>query len=427
MKKITIKDIDEIIFYDKLDNGLEIFMLPNEKVNNIYVTFTTKYGSAHNEFMSPSQKKMVKVPNGIAHFLEHKMFEQEDGIDPFAFFGSKGTDVNAFTSLFNTSYLFYGPNHLEENINYLLDYVQTPYLTDDNVAKEKGIIEQEINMYEDDPYYVLDDGIRLISYQVHPARYSIGGTVKDIKSITKEQLLECYNTFYHPSNMFLIITGNFCPKQAHEVIKQNQIIKKYSKINKIIVKEIDEPNEVFKEYGQSKLNIEIPKLAFSVKIPVKSISLNKRKTSHYIFILFDILFGSTAHFTEKMKELEYLDSSIVIDAVHTDNHIVIALTANTKKPHELAEEIKQHLTKIKIEKADFERKKKVIISSKIYLFENIKSLNHFLLGDIIKYGSFDNNMLKLLKDLSYSEFQSLIKKIDFRNTATYIVKSLSEK
>ena len=144
MKKSNLIRLDLELFYEKLKNGLEVYIVPKENVNGVYVTFNAKFGSACNEFVPIGKENMYKVPYGVAHFLEHKMFEQKDGKDPFDFFGERGCDANANTSNYKTTYLFSGSNRFSENINYLLDYVQSPYFTLENVEKEKGIIEQEI-------------------------------------------------------------------------------------------------------------------------------------------------------------------------------------------------------------------------------------------------------------------------------------------
>ena len=183
MEEKIIEKVDQKLFYKKLDNGLEIFMLPNNNIKNIYATFTTKYGSVHDEFVPIGENKMLTVPKGIAHFLEHKMFEQEDGIDPFTFFSKSGTDCNAHTTLKHTTYEFMGPNNFVENIGYLLDFVQELYLTDENVDSEKGIIEQELKMYMDDPIFVLYDGIRNNVFEKSPFKYPIGGTIQSIYKI----------------------------------------------------------------------------------------------------------------------------------------------------------------------------------------------------------------------------------------------------
>ena len=169
MKKINYKNLDLDLFYEKLDNGLEIYILPKNNVNNIYVTFSTKYGSNIIEFKE-NDKKFTKVPLGIAHFLEHKMFEQEDGTDIFSFYSERGADCNANTNNTKTTYLFSGPSFLDENLNLLLDYVQSPYFTDENVEKEKGIITQEIKMYQDMPGNVMYDKIVEKYFQIHPMK-----------------------------------------------------------------------------------------------------------------------------------------------------------------------------------------------------------------------------------------------------------------
>ena len=144
MKISKLEKLDLNLYEETLQNGLKVYVIPKDNVNSIYATFSTKFGSVFKEFVPNGDKKMIDVPLGVAHFLEHKMFEQEDEKDPFTFYSERGCDANANTSNYKTTYLFSGSNSFEENINYLLDYVQKPYFTDENVEKEKGIIEQEI-------------------------------------------------------------------------------------------------------------------------------------------------------------------------------------------------------------------------------------------------------------------------------------------
>ena len=155
MRRSNLEKIDLEIFEGVLDNGLRVYIVPKENTNGIYATFNTRFGSINSEFIPKDKDEMVKVPLGVAHFLEHKMFEQKDGKDPFTFYSERGCDANANTSNYKTTYLFSGANSFYENINYLLDYVQEPYFTEENVEKEKGIIIQEIKMYEDDPYFTI--------------------------------------------------------------------------------------------------------------------------------------------------------------------------------------------------------------------------------------------------------------------------------
>ena len=227
MKKIKIKDIEEYIYYEKLNSGLEVFLYTKDDTYNNYVTFTTKYGSIYNEFVPIDEENMVRVPKGIAHFLEHKVFAQKEDPQPMEFFAKSGSICNAYTTFNNTTYLFYATEKLEENINYLLDYVQNIYLTEESVEAEKKIITEEIHMYDDRPTEVLIETVRRNALNDNPYRDSIIATVSDIESISKEDLELCYNTFYHPSNMFLVVTGNFDPEKIIQVIRENQEKKKF--------------------------------------------------------------------------------------------------------------------------------------------------------------------------------------------------------
>ena len=164
MERIKLNNIDEEIYYEKLDNGLDVYLFNKEGCTNNYVTFTTRFGSIYNEFVPIDENSMVKVPLGVAHFLEHKVFVQESDPQPEEFYASSGALCNAYTTFKNTTYLFSGPNNLKENINFLLDYVQKPFFTEENVESEKGIITQEIHMCDDDPTDVLYEYIRKNSF-----------------------------------------------------------------------------------------------------------------------------------------------------------------------------------------------------------------------------------------------------------------------
>jgi len=222
MKSFELTKLDLELYHEELNNGLNIYIVPKTNVNNVYVTFTTKFGSKHQSFVPFNEKKMIKVPDGVAHFLEHKLFEQEDGHNPFAFFAESGASSNANTSNHKTTYLFSCSTKLEENLEFLLDFVQTPYFTKENVNKEKGIIEQEIKMYQDNPFFVLYEKSVYNSIVKHPIKIPILGTMESITKIEKEDLYTCYNTFYHPNNMILVITGNVKTESILEIKKNNQ-------------------------------------------------------------------------------------------------------------------------------------------------------------------------------------------------------------
>jgi predicted Zn-dependent peptidase len=427
MDKITINGIEEIAYHEKLDNGLEVYMLPNANKNNIYATYTTRYGGIHNDFIPLGEKNFKKVPLGIAHFLEHKMFEQETGVVPFTFYSKSGTDTNASTGLEYTSYLFYGPNNFKDNLNYLLDFVSSPYFTDENVEKEKGIIEQEIRMYDDIPYWAIEDNIRANVFHKHQLKESIAGTVESIRTITKEDLYTCYNTFYHPSNMILIITGNFDKEEALNVVKDNFSKREYPKASEIKFKKIDEPTSIVKEYEEKEMIVEVPKIAMAIKIANKEFkNIETKKKRLYFSIFFDMLFGATSSFYERMRKENIVTSSIYYDITTSDDYDMIKIGTDSYKYKIFMEEVKKELNNIKIKEEDIERMKKVLISHTVLVYDSVVSINEKILNNILHYNKLYPNEIDMIKEINVKEMETIIKKIDFNNIATYVVKPINE-
>lgn len=421
MKKITIKKINEDIYYEKLDNGLDVYLYVNKNIHNNYVTFTTKYGSIYNEF-EDDNGKMIRVPNGIAHFLEHKVFVQKDDPQPEEFYGNVGCLTNAYTTFKNTTYLFNGPNNLENNVKYLLDFVQNLYLTKENVESEKGIITQEINMCNDRPGDILYDKIRENTIKVNPFKDSIIGTVKDINSITKELLEKCYYKFYHPSNMFLVITGNFDKDKMLDIIKENQNNKKFKKEKEIKVKDYNEPDKVVKEKEIIKCNTNIPKMAYSLKIPIKQFKMDIRKLSIYMFIIFNLLFGETSDFDEECKNDGIITNSLYYNILNIDTHFIVSLINSGEKYDELIKRIDKIFIDLKFDKNDLERKKKVLISNEVFSYENIEMVNDMIVDNIIFDNKIEEDMIGLIDSLNIDELNEVVNKIDFSNKSIVILK-----
>lgn len=421
MKKSSLEKTDLNLYEETLDNGLRIFIVPKENVNGVYATFSTKFGSIYNEFVPLGENKMTKVPLGVAHFLEHKVFEQKDGVDPFTFYSERGCDANANTSNYKTTYLFSGSNAFYENLEYLLNYVQEPYFTDENVEKEKGIIEQEIKMYDDDPYFKMYDGLIYNSFINHPIKYPIAGKVEDIKSITKEDLYKCYNTFYHPSNMFLVITGNVDSKKTIEIIKDNQSKKKFDKFKPINIKEVNEPNKVYKKSKKINMDIEISKLGISYKIDCSNINMNIYDIKRYLSILFDLKLGSTSLLNEKLKNLNLITEDIDITIINTDKHILILLMIESNETNEVLKIIDGELKELNINEKELERKKRVKKSSIIYSSDSIYSINSKIMSNVINYDKVILNNYKKIDDLNMDEMNEIINNINLDNKSIYII------
>ena len=222
MKAIELKGLDQTLYYEKLENGLEVYMLPYKNKSNYTMHYLTKYGSIQTTFIPYGEKEKITVPDGIAHFLEHKMFEQEDGVDPFTYAAKTGTYSNASTNFECTRYYFEGNQAFQDNLNYLLDFVGSPYFTDETVEKEKGIIAEEIKQYDDEVEWVFEEEMKKAILQKDNHRVDIAGTIESINTITKEDLYNTYYTFYQPSNMFLVISGDFKVEDAINTIKNNE-------------------------------------------------------------------------------------------------------------------------------------------------------------------------------------------------------------
>ena len=420
MKKITINKINEDIYYEKLDNGMDVYLYINNNIHNNYVTFTTKYGSVYNEFKY--NNKMKKVPNGIAHFLEHKVFVQKDGLQPEEFYAKSGAMTNAYTTFKNTTYLFSGPDNIYDNISYLLDFVQDLYITDENVESEKGIITQEINICNDRPMDLLYDKIRENAIKVNPFRESIIGTVDDINSITCETLRECYDTFYNPSNMFLVVSGNFSKEEAMKVIKENQEKKEFVKKENPVLKKYKEPDEIVKDYEEVKCNTSIPKMAYTLKVPVDIVDMDKRKLSIYLFILNNLLFGDTSLFDEKTKKDGIITSSLYVNTLNIDTHFIISLINSCDKYEELIKRIDNEFKNINIREDEFERKKKVLISNEIFSYENIDMVNEMIIDNVIFDNKIESDIISMIESLNIDELRDIIKKINFDNKSIVVLK-----
>lgn len=421
MKKIKLKESNEIIYYDKLDNGLEVYLYNKDNFHSNYVTFTTKFGSVYNEFVPIGESKMIKVPHGVAHFLEHKVFEQENDPQPMEFFSETGAVTNAYTTFKNTTYLFECSNDLIKNINYLLDFVQSPYFTDENVEEEKGIINEEINMCNDRPADKLYEEIRKNIFSNNNFKDSIIGTHKDISDIDKDILYTCYNTFYHPSNMFLVVTGNFNPDEVFNAIKENQDKKEFKEQEEIKIKKIKENDEVVKKESILNINTEIPKVSYNIKLPFNK-KIDKRKYSLYLYIIFACLFDDTSLLDEKLKKDNIITNSIYFNLLNCDTHILISLINETNKYNELLDNIKETLSNIEIYKDDFERKKKVLISNELFLYDNIEVVNEMIIDNILFDNKLIDNIIPIIKELNYEELCSVIDSLNLDNNTIVILK-----
>lgn len=256
MKIIESLRIKEKAYVETLENGLKIIIIPKNNTNKKYIIWGTHFGSIDNHFIMPKTGEEVYIPDGVAHFLEHKMFEQENGKNSLDVLMALGLDANAYTTNDHTAYLFECTDNFYQGLDELMNYLQNPYFTDENVEKEKGIIGQEIKMYEDDPGWQLYMNALDCMYKNNPIKIDIAGTIESISKITPDVLYKCYNTFYNPANMTMVVCGDFEPEKILDEIKKRLIKKEnQGEIKRIYPQKEKEINMPYKE---SKMEVSMP-------------------------------------------------------------------------------------------------------------------------------------------------------------------------
>ncbi|MGB7365353.1 EF-P 5-aminopentanol modification-associated protein YfmH [Carnobacterium jeotgali] len=343
MDKKIYEQLQETIYTETLENGLRVTLLPKNDFHKTYGLFSTNFGSIDNQFVPRGKTEMITVPDGIAHFLEHKLFEKEDG-DVFNTFGRLGASANAFTSFTKTAYLFSSTNHVSESLNTLLDFVQEPYFTDATVNKEKGIIAQEIQMYEDEPDWRLYFGVLGNMYPKHPLHIDIAGTVDSIMDITPELLYENHATFYHPSNMSLFVVGKLDPEETMQLIRENQSKKEFLPVEPIERIFPEETIQDIKPYDFIQMSVNRPKSIVGVKgvteIPSGVKALTYKTTMD---LLLTLLFGPTS-----ANYLNLYDKGIIDDSFSYEFNLdrtfhFIDIGGDTKDSVVFSDEIKKIL------------------------------------------------------------------------------------
>lgn len=348
------------------------------------------------------------------------MFEQESGEDPFTFFSKTGTGCNAGTSYKKTSYFIYGINDLENNLEYLIDFVNEPYFTDENVEKEKGIIIEEIKMYDDNHDWILTEEVQKATFKNHPIRYDIAGYVDSVSSITKEDLYKCYNTFYQPSNMILVVSGNFDKDKVLNIIKNNKALSQNKILNDIEQEQIKEPEQIFQKLKKIKLdNVSIPKIATNIKISLKNVE-DKYQYYLYISAIVSILFGAGSTFREEVLKKGYVNY-INCDRMLVDDYLIIEFYAEGTKYKELLEEITNTIKKAKIKSDQLERYKKVLIASTVMESDNVQTLAEVIVEDYITWDKIIDKKVDLIKEMNLKKLEEIKNNIDIDNNATVVI------
>ncbi|MBM6618377.1 EF-P 5-aminopentanol modification-associated protein YfmH [Bacillus suaedaesalsae] len=410
MEKVIFEQLKEELYYETMENGLKVYILPKEGFNKTYATFTTKYGSIDNRFNLPGKDEQVHVPDGIAHFLEHKLFEKEDG-DVFQQFSKQGASANAFTSFTRTAYLFSSTSNVELNLETLVDFVQEPYFTEKTVEKEKGIIGQEITMYDDNADWRLYFGLIQNMFKNHPVAIDIAGTIDSIAKITKDMLYTCYETFYHPSNMLLFVVGPVNPEQIMKQIRDNQAKKDFTKQQEIQRFFDDEQESVAEKKTILKMSVQSSKCLVGLKVKNagksgEELLRNELATN----VLLDMLFGKSSKNYEQLYQSGLIDESFAYDYTEEYEFGFGLVGGDTMKPDELADTLSKMLLNYSgtISEEYLERVKKKKIGS------FLRALNspEYIANQFTRYSFNEMNMfdvVKVLESLTITDIEKSAK------------------
>ncbi len=422
MKTIVNSRIDEKILFEELDTGLKIYFMPKPGFTKKYAVFSTDYGSIDNNFVPIGEKDNLIVPEGIAHFLEHKLFEEEDeGL--FEKFSKYGASVNAFTNFNQTSYLFSATDNFYESLELLVKFVQNPYLTDENVEKEKGIIAQEIKMYDDNPGWRVFFNCLKAMYINHPVKIDIAGTVESINTITKELLYKAYDTFYNPSNMVLFVIGDLSFDKIIEVVRNSEkkFEKKEDKINRIYV---DEPKKINEKFIEEKMVTATPLFYIGFKdFDLDLTGKDAIKKDLITNIILDLLFTPSSAFYNELYNEGLITSSFgaYFTGKKTYGHSLIV--GESHKPQIVYEKVLELINKkgeevLKLE--DFNRIQRKNLGNFLMSLNSIEYIaNNFV--DLY----FDNFMildyLDVMEEIGY---QDILKRFKDHFTKDNIVLSI---
>ncbi|HEX3038570.1 MAG TPA: pitrilysin family protein [Oscillospiraceae bacterium] len=418
IKKISSKRVGDSYYQIDHPSGLQILVYPKENSHSTYAVFGTKYGSVDTCFKRSDENVISEVPAGIAHFLEHKLFESEDG-DAFSRYAKTGASANAYTSFDVTCYLFSCTENVYESLEILLDFVQSPYFTEQTVQKEQGIIGQEIRMYDDDPQWRVMFNLLRALYHNHPVKVDIAGTVDSISKITPDYLYRCYHTFYNLNNMALCVAGNV---DVDKVLALADKILKPSKPVSIDRVFKEEPLEIVKSRTEQKLSVAVPLFQLGFKEPTA-----KRLTAKEMAetdILLEVMASDASPLFRKLLDAGLInESSFSNEYFEGPGYAAVIFAGESKDPDAVADAIKQEAIRLRTEGIDkdaFERAKKAVYG------RNVASLNSAenIANALVALTFTNRELFGYMDDIANADLQSVQKRLSVQLNADYSALSI---
>jgi len=401
----TVKNdrLDEAYDIIEHNSGLTIYVMNKKNIKSCYAVFGTNYGSVDTCFsIDGSEEK--SVPEGIAHFLEHKLFESEE-LDAFERYAKTGAYANAYTSFDKTCYLFSCSDHFDENLEILLDFVKHPYFTKETVQKEQGIIGQEIQMYQDNPdWQVLFNLLRAL-YKTNPVRIDIAGTKESIARIDHTLLYDCYNAFYNNSNMVLAVAGNVTTEKVLEIC--DRLLKKEDRkeIKRVVP---FEDETISQNYISEKMNVEMPK--FSIGYREKPFEKTDLKFITCVNMAFSLICGKTTEFYSELMNEGLINSSFGYEYFAGRGFAVNVFSGESKEPMKVKEKIAERIKSVKENGVDFQQFEAIRrqrYGEEIKCYNDLEALATGLLSmHFEKYNMFD--IFEVYRTLTKEDIEDVI-------------------
>lgn len=408
MKKniLTSPQTGDSCVHVKHSSGLDIYICEMKGFSTVEALFGTKYGSINTMFRMNGEEEFTVVPEGIAHFLEHKLFENED-CDVFELYAKTGANANAFTSFDKTCYLFSCSKNYKESLKILLDFVQKPYFTKESVDKEQGIIGQEIKMCNDNPEWRVFFNLLRGMYYNHPVKIDIAGTVESIAEIDAELLYKCYNTFYNLNNMALSIAGNIT---ADEVLAICDECLRPCEDKGLETVFPDEPAKIVTSELREVQPVGTP--IFNIGYKCAPCEGQERlKKSMAASVAAGILSDASSDMYQKLLKEGFINSSFGTEIFCGDGYFSVIFSGESAAPEKVRDAIATEINRVKNEglsEKDFQRIKKSTYGLLIRELNNVEAVANLMINSYMdRVGPFD--AISVLSELTSSDCLGFIR------------------
>ena len=420
MKEIILKGLDEKIYYDECDNGLGIYVWVNPRINTVKGSMTVIVGSEDVEFKVG--KTNYKIPFGVAHYLEHMMCKSKDGTYLLGKFQELGCYSNASTYAYKTVYEFVGGENIESVLKLLLDITAQREFSNEAFASERGPILEEARRNLDNASRDIMLELNRSLFANYPNRMSGVGSIEEIKSITLDDLKLLYETFYHPKNSFVTVTGNVNPREIIRIVKENQSHKKFPKYQKPQKKNYRESKKVVEKYKEFETTVEVPQVYLAAKVPLKNLSEYDINTIlDATQVVLSSNFGTTSLLKEELINKNLIATLGAISWFDRD-YLVLQVVAKTKYPEEVIPILKDKLCHLEILEKDIERKKKSVIANLVLGYEDPESVNDFISYSIAKFGHIWDNEKESIEKLTIPKIKEIMEKISTKELTILVAK-----